>query len=206
MQPRAWGRVSALCACVLMTSLGASSQSSATREVAQSGTDAGNLLPVIAITDFERDKHCAVEVVNRLVTRDLLTDYLVSQNVQLDSRHRITVFFRFKQDMRKILPTLHRFWKFPRWLGGGRYASSFGRAQPGFELHIDLKDPSQTVDFDAYDNSDVDAHEPAGDIETIVLHAVDVMAHKAGAPEKPPCELLAALPAGSVATAAGGQE
>jgi hypothetical protein len=85
---------------------------------------------------------------------------------------------------------LGTFWKFPSWLGKGRYASSFGRGQPGFELHLDHGDPSSTVKLNAIKSSDVDDHEPAGDLQSIVLHIVNVAQHRAGGKEKAPCQLL----------------
>jgi hypothetical protein len=46
----------------------------------------------------------------------------------------------------------------------------------------------------------VDEHEPAGGFKSIALHVVNVVQHKFGQREKPPCDLLADLPAPQEAT------
>jgi len=127
---------------------------------------------------MRRQQVCADQVVARLAHRDRLDRYALSQEVQLEPRNRIRVFFQFREDMRVVLPKLGRFWKFPRWIGGGRYASSYGKGQPGFELHLDEEDPTRTVGLNAPKSSDVDDHEPAGDPKSILLHAVNVVQHE----------------------------
>ena len=138
-----------------------------------------------------RQHDCADRVVGYLIRRDGIEPYVLSQEVQLDPRNRIRVFLRFRQEMKHVFPRLGRFVKYPRWLGGGRYASTYGRGQPGFELHIDPEDPARTVQMNAHKSSDVDEHEPAGDVASVVMHAINLLQHEMGQPEIPPCELLA---------------
>ena len=193
MKTQAWGRAQMLGAFVLITLIQGGSQSLESREAEKAAT--GTRRQALREADeLERQKGCAGQVVMRLARRDRLDSYVLSQTVLLEPKYRIRVFFQFRQDMRVVLPKLHRFWKFPRWIGGGRYASSYGQGQPGFELHLDPKDPTRTVDLDAHKSSDVDDHEPAGDFRSIALHVVNVVQHKVGVREKPPCALLADLP------------
>lgn len=187
------GRVRVLSAFALLLTMPAypqSDQARATVRVSRHAAAPANRM----VADPERQNQCAVQVVDRLVRRDHLTLYVVEQNVRVDRSNRIRVFFRFRQDMRKVFPKLGRFWKFPKWIAGGRYASSYGRGQCGFELNLDHQDPARTVDIDTDNPSDVDAHEPAGDIQSIVMHIANVMQHKLGGREKRPCELLASVP------------
>ena len=187
------GRVQVLSAFALLVTTPAYPQSDQARKtVCASRHTAAPANRMVA--DPERQNQCAVQAVDRLVRRDHLTPYVVEQKVQVDRSNRIRVFFRFRQDMRKVFPKLGRFWKFPRWIGGGRYASSYGHGQPGFEVHLDPKDPSRTVGFNAHKSSDVDGHEPAGDFNSVALHVINVLQHKAGHREKAPCDLLADLP------------
>lgn len=129
---------------------------------------------------MNRQCECADQVVTRLARRDRLDAYLLTQEVQLEPSYRIRVFFVFREDMRGVLPSLGRFWKFPRWIGGGRFASTYGHGQPGFELHLDPEDPTRTVGLNAHKSSDVDDHEPAGGFKSIALHFVNVIQHKLG--------------------------
>ena len=137
------------------------------------------------------ESRCADRLVRRLARRDGLAPFIESQEVQVDRSSRIKVFFRFKRDMTTVLRRLGTFWKFPRWIGKGRYASSYGHGRPGFELHLDESDPSATVGLNASKSSDVDEHEPAGDISSVVMHIVNVVQHKTTGKEKSPCQLLA---------------
>jgi hypothetical protein len=193
MKTQAWGPQRMLGAFLVITVMQGCSQSLEHRKTKEAAAAIGRLAALSA-EEFERQKGCADQVVTRLARRDHLDSYLLSQRVLLEPKYRIRVFFQFRQDMRTVLPKLKRFWKFPRWLGGGRYASSYGHGQPGFELHLDPDDPSRTVDLDAHKSSDVDDHEPAGDFRSVALHAVNVVQHKFGVREKPPCDLLAHLP------------
>ncbi len=193
MKTGAWGRVQRLSAFVLVAVMQGCSQSS----VHTAGAAGVEYRPVLKSRkqpiEMQRQQVCADQVVTRLARRDRLDRYVFSQEVQLEPRYRIRVFFQFRDDMRSVLPKLGRFWKFPRWIGGGRYASSYGQGQPGFELHLDQEDPTRTVGLNALKSSDVDDHEPAGDLKSIALHAVNVVQHKLGRVEKAPCDLLAAL-------------
>ena len=193
MKTQAWGRAQMLGAFVLITLIQGGSQSLESRE-AEKATTGTRRIALREADELERQKGCAGQVVTRLARRDRLDSYVLSQTVLLEPKYRIRVFFQFRQDMRAVLPKLHRFWKFPRWIGGGRYASSYGQGQPGFELHLDPNDPTRTVDLDAHKSSDVDDHEPAGDFRSIALHVVNVVQHKVGVREKAPCALLADLP------------
>lgn len=147
-------------------------------------------LPNHAVPDPVRERECANQVVAGLARRDGLEPFIVSQDVQVEPLNRIRVAFQFRQAMPGVLHALGTFVKYPRWLGGGRYASTYGRGQPGFELHLDQLDPTRTVTFDALKSSDIDEHEPAGDVASVVLHAVNVVEHEFGQPEIEPCKLL----------------
>jgi hypothetical protein len=190
MRTISWGRVQGLGVFLLLSSPGCPQEIHPTG-ISLPSENRPVLQPGTRDSEFNHQSECADLVVARLADRDGLKGYLLSQEVQLEPSYRIRVFFRFRQDMRKVLPTLGRFWKFPRWIGGGRYASSYGHGQPGFELHLDPKDPSRTVGFNAHKSSDVDDHEPAGDFKSIVLHVINVLQHKAGRRERAPCDLLA---------------
>ena len=140
--------------------------------------------------DRLRQQACAEQVVINLIRRDGLEPYVLVEEVYLEPRNRMRVFFHFRQDMRSTFGRLGRFVKYPRWLGGGRYASTYGRGQPGFEIHLDQEDPTFTVRLDAHKSSDVDQHEPAGDIASVVMHGINLLQHAAGQPEVRPCDLL----------------
>ncbi len=194
MKTRDWGRIQRLAAFVLLAVTQGYSQ--------LGGYGARSAIfgyaPVLndpqPTSDWRMQCECADQLVTQLARRDRLNPYVMSQETQLEPSYRIRVFFQFREDMTKVLPKLKRFWKFPRWIGKGRYASSYGHFQPGFELHLDPKDPTRTVGFNAPKSSDVDDHEPAGDLPSIFLHAVNLVQHKLGAREKAPCRLLAELP------------
>ncbi len=193
MKRRAWGRVQGLGVFVLLMVIRGCSQPAIPR-LRAAGEPDSVLRDELRAGEMRRQYECADQLVTRLADRDGLSPFIESRKVQVEPRYRIRVFFQFRQDMRKILPKLGRFWKFPRWIGGGRYASSYGQGQPGFELHPDPEEPSRTVGLNARKSSDVDQHEPAGDAKSIVLHAVNVVQHKFGKPEAAPCDLLALLP------------
>ncbi len=142
-------------------------------------------------TSMAIEGHCADRLVSRLARRDGLAPFIESQEVQVEPSFRIKVYFRFKRDMRAVFRRLGTFWKFPKWLGKGRYASSYAHGRPGFELHLDDADPSATVGLNAPKSSDVDEHEPAGDVASVVMHVFNVVQHKATGKEKSPCQLLA---------------
>ena len=144
-----------------------------------------------ADSSIANESRCADRLVSRLARRDGLAPFIEHQEVQVEPTFRIKVYFRFKRDMTGVLRRLGTFWKFPKWLGRGRYASSYGHGRPGFELHLDESDPSATVGFNALKSSDIDEHEPAGDLTSMVMHVVNVVQHKAWGREKSPCQLLA---------------
>ena len=202
---RTWGSVRGVCAFLLLVAMEGCSQTVwPTTASLSSGGLASEFHPVLKLRpprgEYDRQCECADQVVTRLARRDRLDTYLLTQEVQLEPSYRIRVFFVFREDMRGVMPRLKRFWKFPRWIGGGRYASTYGHGQPGFEIHLDPEDPTRTVGLNAHKSSDVDEHEPAGGFKSIALHVVNVVQHKFGQREKPPCDLLADLPAPQEAT------
>ncbi|MBI1739916.1 MAG: hypothetical protein HY233_04830 [Acidobacteriales bacterium] len=188
---RTWGRALGLGTFSLLVVIRSCSQSdTAEKHIVSRQNTEMHFLAERASADRTGQRRCAEQVVANMARRDGLEAYIQNQEVQLEPRNRIRVFFQFRQEMRSVLPRLGRFVKFPRWLRG-RYASTYGRGQPGFELHLDRGDQSRTVGLDAHKSSDVDDHEPAGDLGSVVLHATNVIQHKLGQPERPPCELLA---------------
>src|SRR2546430_660758 len=202
---RTWGSVRGVCAFLLLVAMEGCSQTVwPTTASLSSGGLASEFHPVLKLRpprgEYDRQCECADQVVTRLARRDRLDAYLLIQEVHLEPSYRIRVFFVFREDMRGVMPRLKRFWKFPRWIGGGRYASTYGHGQPGFEIHLDPEDPTRTVGPNAHQYSYVAAHEPAGGFKSIALHVVNVVQHKFGQREKPPCDLLADLPAPQEAT------
>ncbi len=137
---------------------------------------------------------CADKVVMLLARRDKLAPYITDHAVEIEPEGRIRVFFAFDRDMSKIIRKLGTFVQFPKQLAEGRLASNVGGGEPGFELHLDPSDPTRTVDFDAPKSSDIDDHEPAGDLQNVFQHFVNVLQHKLfHQHEQTACSMLAEM-------------
>lgn len=121
---------------------------------------------------------CADKVVMLLARRDKLAPFITDHAVEIEPEGRIRVFFVFDRDMTEIIGKLGTFWQFPKGIAEGRLASCVGQGEPGFELHLDPNDPSRTVDFDAPKSSDIDDHEPAGDLQNFFQHFINLVQHK----------------------------
>ncbi len=126
----------------------------------------------------QRQLTCADKLVMVLARRDKLAPFITDHAVEIEPGGRIRVFFAFDRDMSKVIRQLGTFIQFPKFLAEGRLASNVGRGEPGFELHLDPNDPTRTVDFDAPKSSDIDDHEPAGDLQNVLQHFVNVVQHK----------------------------
>ncbi len=154
-----------------------------------------NFLPtaervVVPIAEERRQLVCAYKLTMLMARRDKIESAIVEHAVEIEPAGRIRVFFVFNRNMAGLLPKLGTMWKFPKFLGG-RFASACGQGEPGFEIHLDPRDESRTVDFDAHKSSDVDDHAPAGDLLSILLHFTNVVQHRLmKMDEKPACELL----------------